>query len=163
MRRRISALVVLAMVTAGCGSDEEPRPAIKSTRATTSAPSLGGSYERRLTRADIERTDRLRDESSAKQEKPRPGRLELALEEGTLTMTDVGAGVRIRQDFSATSDGAFRIGAYQAPDQGSFCGPEVSQTASYTWKRSGEVLTLAAEDDECADRDSILSGEWKRR
>ena len=57
-------------------------------------------------------------------------------------MTDVGAGVTIRQDFSATSDGAFRIGAYQAPEQGSFCGPDVSQTASYMWERSGDVLTL---------------------
>ena len=69
----------------------------------------------------------------------------------------------IRQDFSATSDGAFRIGAYQAPEQGSFCGPDVSQTASYTWERSGDGITLEAEQDECADRDSILSGEWKRR
>jgi hypothetical protein len=162
MRRRISALVVLAIITAGCGSDEEPRPATKNAR-TTSAPSLGGTYERRLTRADIERTDQLRGESSANQDKPRPGRLELALEEDTLTMTDVGAGVTIRQDFSATSDGAFRIGAYQAPDEGSFCGPEVSQTASYAWKRSGDVLSLDAEHDECADRDSILSGQWERR
>ena len=37
---------------------------------------------------------------------------------------------------------AFRIGAYQAPDQGAFCGPDVSQTASYSWERSGELLTL---------------------
>jgi hypothetical protein len=162
MRRRISALVVLAMVTAGCGSDEEPHPASKNAR-TTSAPSLDGTYERRLTRADIERADRLRDESSAHQETPRPGRLQLALEQGTLTMTDVGAGVTIRQDFSATADGAFRIGAYQAPDEGSFCGPEVAQTASYAWKRAGDVLTLDADHDECADRDSILSGRWKRR
>ena len=42
-------------------------------------------------------------------------------------------------------------------------GPEVSQTASYTWKRSGDVLTLEAKQDECADRDSILSGDWRRR
>ena len=61
MRQRISALVVLAAIAAGCGSDEEPRPATKDLR-TTSSPSLGGSYERRLTRADIERTDRLRDD-----------------------------------------------------------------------------------------------------
>ena len=162
MRQRISALVVLAAIAAGCGSDEESQPAAQKQR-TTSAPSLGGTYERRLTRADIERTDRVRDESGANQAKPRPGRLELSLEEGTPTMTDAGAGVRIRQDFSATSDGAFRIGAYQAPDQGSFCGPEVVQTASYTWKRSGDVLTLEADQDECADRDSILSGRWKRR
>ena len=78
-------------------------------------------------------------------------------------MTDVAAGVTIRQDFSATSDGAFRIGAYQAPDQGSFCGPDVSQTASYMWERSGDVLTLGPEQDQCPHRDSILSGEWKRR
>jgi hypothetical protein len=162
MRRRISALVVLAAIAAGCGSDEEPRPATEDL-STTSSPSLGGSYERRLTRADIERTDHLRDDPSANQEKPRPTRLELALEEGTLTMTDVGAGVTIRQDFSATSDGAFRIGAYQAPERGSFCGPEVSQTASYKWKRSGDMLTLEAEQDECADRDAILSGRWTRR
>jgi hypothetical protein len=128
---------VLGPFAAGWGPDEAPRPATKDLRTTSSA-SLGGTYER-------------------------PGRLELALEEGTLTMTDVGAGVTIRQDFSATSDGAFRIGAYQAPEQGSFCGPEVSQTASYTWKRSGDVLALAAEHDECADRDAILSGRWKRR
>jgi len=62
--------------------------------------------------------------------KPEPGRLKLELQNATLTMTDVGAGVTIRPDFSATSDGAFRIGAYQAPDQGTFCGPDVSQTAA---------------------------------
>lgn len=162
MRRGISALLALAALVAGCGSDEEPRRASQN-QGTTAGPLLGGAYERRLTRADIERTEHLREEASAHQGKPRPGRLELALDEGTLTMTDVGAGVTIRQDFSATSDGAFRIGAYQAPDQGSFCGPEVSQTASYTWKRAGEVLTLEAENDECADRDSILSGRWRRR
>jgi hypothetical protein len=160
MRKRISALLALAALGAGCGSDDEEPTTTRASQPTTS-PSLAGTYERRLTRADIERTDHLRDESPPNQEKPQPGPLELALEEGTLTMTDVGAGVTIRQDFSATSDGAFRIGAYQAPDQGSFCGPDVSQTASYTWERSGHVLTLGADQDECADRDSILSGEWK--
>jgi hypothetical protein len=78
-------------------------------------------------------------------------------------MTDVDAGLTIRQDFSATSDGAFRIGAYQAPDQGSFCGPDVPQTAAYTWKRSSGVLMLKAAQDECADRDSNLTGRWQRR
>jgi hypothetical protein len=163
VNRRISALLVLAAFVAGCGSDDEEPPATGASQPTTSSSSLAGTYERGLTRADIERTDHLRDESLPNQEKPQPGTLELTLERGRLTMTDVAAGVTIRQDFSATSDGAFRIGAYQAPDQGSFCGPDVSQTASYTWERSGDVLTLGAEEDECADRDSILSGEWKRR
>jgi hypothetical protein len=160
MSERIFVFVVLAVLAAGCGSDDE---APSASQPTTSAPSLAGTYERSLTQADIERTDRLRDESVPGQEKPQPGLLKLGLERGTLTMTDVGAGVTIRQDFSATSDGAFRIGAYQAPDQGAFCGPDVSQTASYTWKQSGDVLTLKADQDECADRDSSLSGRWQRR
>jgi hypothetical protein len=165
MTARIPAFLALAALAAGagCGSDDDDSTAASPGAVTTSAADLAGSYERRLTHADIDRTDDLRDESVPGQGKPEPGPLELALEDGTLTMTDVGAGVTIRQDFSATSDGAFRIGAYQAPDQGSFCGPDVSQTASYTWKRSGDVLTLGAEQDECVDRNSVLSGEWKRR
>ena len=160
MSERIFVFVVLAAFAAGCGSDDETPPA---SQPTTSAPSLAGTYERSLTHADIERTDHLRDESVPGQEKPQPGPLKLGLERGTLTMTDVRAGVTIRQDFSATSDGAFRIGAYQAPEQGAFCGPDVSQTASYTWEQSGDVLTLKADQDECADRDSSLSGQWQRR
>jgi hypothetical protein len=164
MNRPISALLAVAAVAAGCGSDRDEKPTATAASApTTSSPSLAGTYKRALTRADIERTDDVRNESGLHQEKPDPGPLELALERGTLTMTDLGAGLTIRQDFSATSDGAFRIGAYQAPEQGSFCGPDISQTASYTWKRSGEVLSLQAEQDECADRDSILSGDWERR
>jgi hypothetical protein len=78
-------------------------------------------------------------------------------------MTDIGADFTVRQDFSGTSDGELRIGAYQAPDQGAFCGPDVSQTAVYTWALEGDVLTLKAEQDECADRDSSLTGKWRRR
>lgn len=69
----------------------------------------------------------------------------------------------MRQDFSATSDGAFRIGAYQRPEEGSFCGPDISQTAAYTWRLTGDARTLKAEEDHCADRDSVLSAEWKQR
>ena len=163
MRGPIPALVVLVALVAGCGSEDEEVTPSAASQPTTSSSGLTGTYERMLTRADIERTEQQRDESGAGQEKPRPGPLELALRPGTLELTDVGADLTIRQDFSATSDGALRIGAYQAPDKGSFCGPDISQTASYTWRRSGEVLTLNAEQDECADRDSILSGEWRRR
>ena len=164
MNGRISALIVLAALAAGCGSDDDDGSTGTSPAAAeSSAADLAGTYERALTSADIERTDDLRDESAPGQGKPEPGPVELALERGTLTMTDVGAGLTIRQDFSATSDGAFRIGAYQAPDQGSFCGPDVPQTAAYRWKQSGDVLTLTADQDECADRDSILSGDWRRR
>jgi hypothetical protein len=163
MTARISAVLVLAALAAGCGSDDDGSTATSPGAATTSAADLAGAYQRTLTHADIERTGDLRDESAPGQGKPEPGPLKLTLEDGTLTMTDVGAGVTIRQDFSATSDGAFRIGAYQAPDRGSFCGPDVPQTAAYRWKQSGDVLRLTADQDECADRDSSLSGEWQRR
>ena len=165
MTARIPAFLALAALAAGagCGSDDDGSTATSPAAVTTSAADLAGTYERKLTHADIDRTDALRDESAPGQGQPEPGPLKLALEDGTLTMTDVGAGLTIRQDFSATSDGAFRIGAYQAPEEGSFCGPEVSQTASYTWRRNGDVLTLAARQDECADRDTILSGDWRRR
>ena len=163
MRCRISALLIVAALGAGCGSDEEKPAAASKSQRTTSAPSLAGSYERRLTKADIERTDGMRNEAGPNQEKPKPGPLELTLDAGTLAMTDIGAGLTVRQDFSATSDGDLRIGAYQAPDQGAFCGPDVSQTAVYTWKLKADVLTLKAEQDECADRDSSLTGKWRRR
>jgi hypothetical protein len=164
MSTRISALLVLAALAAGCGSDDDGGSTATSSGAvSTSAADLAGTYDRAVTPADIERTDELRDESAPGQGKPEPGPLKLALENGTLTMTDVRPEVTIRQDFSATSDGAFRIGAYQAPEQGSFCGPDVPQTAAYTWKRSGDMLTLKAVQDKCADRDSSLSGRWHQR
>ena len=146
-----------------CGWNADGAQRLRALRARDYAADLAGTYERTLTRADIARTADLRDESASGQSEPEPGPLKLALEDGTLTMTDVGAGVTIRQDFSATSDGAFRIGAYQAPEQGSFCGPDVPQTAAYTWKQSGDVLRLKADQDECADRDSSLTRQWERR
>jgi hypothetical protein len=154
------AVIWSIAVLAGCGSSDEEAAA---PARTTSAPALSGSFEREMTKADIARTDARRDESGPGQEKPEPGPLELTLEDGTLAMTDVGAGFTIRQDFSATSDGELRLGAYQAPDQGAFCGPDIPATATYTWKLSGDELTLAPKQDACADRDSSLTGDWKRR
>jgi hypothetical protein len=167
--RTLAATAVLAAAACGCGSDDANDAGGATTKATKAAngsgsatSSLVGSYGRRLTRADIERTDRLRKEGP-NQEKPGPGPQELTFSEGTLKLISPHPQVTILQDFSATSDGALRIGAYQRPDKGSFCGPDVPQTASYTWSLDGDVLTLKAKEDECADRDSILSGSWKRR
>src|ERR687885_79551 len=106
MNRRFSVLVALAALVAGCGSDGEQKPgAAAASGTTTAAPSLAGTYERRLTHADIERTDDRRNESQSGQHKPDPGPLRLTLARGTLTMTDMRAGLTVRQDFSATSDG----------------------------------------------------------
>jgi hypothetical protein len=155
----IASLAALAGL-AGCGSDDE-NPA--ASMPTVKAPALNGTFERQMIKADIERTDKLRDESGPGQEKPKPGPLQLMLKDGTLAMTDVGASLTVRQDFSATTDGELRVGAYQAPDRGAFCGPDIPATATYTFELSGDVLTLEPKQDGCADRDASLTGTWKRR
>lgn len=176
MSMRFSMAAVLAAALAalavGCGSDDDDAAGSTGSEAggaaaTSAMPKLAGDYRRNVTRDDIMRTDELRragaQEAGAQLQRPEPGPAALTLADGTLTMTDPRADLTIAQDFSATSDGAFRIGAYQHPEKGSFCGPEVPQTASYSWTLSDGVLTLRAKDDPCADRDSTLSGEWKAR
>jgi len=165
--KMVVATVALAALLAGCGSDDDDAGNSPQATATTAATSsLVGEYRRTLTAADIERTDDVRQEARQEggplQERPEPGPQALELRDGTLELVDLGAKLTVLQDFSATSDGAFRIGAYQRPEEGSFCGPDIAQTAAYTWKLAGDVLTLTAEQDPCADRDSVLSGEWKR-
>jgi hypothetical protein len=158
------ATVALVALLAGCGSDDDDAAQTPQATATTTATAGPvGEYRRTLTAADIERTDDIRQEAGPTQERPEPGPQALTLRGGTLKLVDLGAKLTVRQDFSATSDGAFRIGAYQRPEEGSFCGPDIAQTAAYTWKLAGDVLTLTAKQDPCADRDSVLSGRWTRR
>ena len=138
MSRNLARAAAIVTVMAGCGS----APAAPSSEVSSAVSRIAGEYTR---------------------SRPNTGPLALTLTDGTLKLVDRGAGVTILQDFSATTDGALRIGAYQHPERGSFCGPEVPETASYTWRVAGGVLTLAASDDPCADRDASLSGAWTRR
>lgn len=166
--RTVAAAATLAVLAVGCGSDDGGTgDGGSTTEASNSATStLAGEYGRTMTAADVARTEDVRQEAQqeagSNQEPPEPGPLTLTLTDGTLILTGRdGAGVTVYQDFSATSDGDFRLGAYQNPELGSFCGPEVPQTASYSWELSGDVLELRATQDRCADRDSILSGAWQ--
>ena len=163
----VATAVAAAVLAIGCGDDDDGNDgagtAARTEKAGSAVAGLEGDYRRNMTEADIARTEAVRGELGPNQQRPEPGPLTLKLSEGTLKLVDLGARLTILQDFSATSDGAFRIGAYQRPDRGSFCGPDVSQTASYEWKLSGDALTLKATEDACADRDSSLSGVWKRR
>ena len=115
-KRRAVATMALAAPLAGCGSEDrdngtnaEPR----AQRATSATPRLVGDYPRALTEADVRRTEKVRRAAGPNQGRPEPGPLELRLSDGTLKLVDLGADVTILQDFSATSDSAFRIGAYQ--------------------------------------------------
>ena len=165
------ALACLGLAGAGCGSADDDATTAAAPAATASAPApaaaavpqeLLGTYARRVTRADIQRTDKLRNESGNEQDAPTPGAVRLVLTATQLTFTDRGVQppFTIRQSISPAA-GRLAIDGYIHPEAGSFCGPEVPQNASYAWSRAGDVLTLKATDDRCADRDSLLTGDWR--
>ncbi len=160
------ALTCFGLTVIGCGSDDDgsrPAPAAQATTtpAAGAPQELLGTFQRRVTRADIARTDKLRDESGAHQDAPAPGPVGLVLTATQLTLTDRGVDppLTIRQSISPAA-GRLGIDGYIHPEVGSFCGPEIPQNASYRWSRAGDVLTLESTDDPCADRDSVLTGAW---
>lgn len=173
---RALAVTALAtsLVVAGCGSDDEPAattsastPAVAATGppAATIPAELVGTYERRITRADIKRTSAIRNEAGAGQEEPKPGPGRLVISaSGPLRFLDLGVSppFAIDQNVTATSS-RLAIESYAHPEKGSFCGPEIAQNASYSLALDGGILTLKALDDPCADRDSTLTGAWRRR
>jgi hypothetical protein len=165
------AVAALAVVPAGCGSGDS-KDSSAATAATkpagTTQPSslpaqLAGGYTRYVSRADIERTQKKRSEVGRNQTKPKPERYLLFFEAGGVTVRTPKADFVVPEDYSATDDGRLVIRGYQHPEAGAFCGPEIAQNASYTWKVSGDKLTLRAVKDPCADRDSTLAGVWSRR
>ena len=174
MNRRAfpAAATALALVAAGCGSDDKTsdQPAASSTTAasTTAAagtalpPGLAGSFQRAVTTADIDRTQKKRSEIGPNQEKPKPEGALLFVEPGTLTVRNSKATFVVQQDYSASA-GRLTIRGYQHPEVGAFCGPEVPQNATYAWKSDGDKLTLRVIADPCADRDSTLTGVWTKR
>jgi hypothetical protein len=163
-----------ALAVAGCGSDDDttsgaaataPTASRAATATTPTVPSdLLGTYERRVTRADIARTQKFRDEAGPHQEAPEPGPARLVITASSLKFVDLGADppFTIEQSITATAD-RLSIEAYVRPDRGAFCGPEIPQNTAYGWVRTGAVLKLTAQDDPCADRDSSLTGAWKRQ
>jgi hypothetical protein len=161
-----------SLIATGCGSgDDKPaRPAAPPAAATTppaaSVPTgIAGTYDRRVTSADIKRTAATRNESGNAQEAPEPGPVRLVIgSSGAMRFLDMGVSppFAIDQNVSATAD-RLAIDGYAHPEKGSFCGPEIAQNASYGLKLDAGILTLKALDDPCADRDSLLTGAWKRR
>ena len=169
-----TVLAAAGLALAGCGSDDEnsannePQAPPPTATTTASAPAIPndllGTYERRVTRDDIERTQKTRDESGPNQEKPVPGPARLVISASALKFTDLTAKppFTIEQSISATAD-RLTLEAYIRPDKGSFCGPEIPQNASYRWERDGAALRLSADADPCADRDSSLTGTCNSR
>jgi hypothetical protein len=167
-----TAVAGVGLALAGCGADEDNSAnsdtQVGGATATASAPAipseLRGSYERRVTRDDIERTQKIRDESGHNQQKPIPGPARLVIRASSLKFIDltVDPPLTIEQSITATAD-RLSLESYIRPDKGSFCGPEIPQNASYRRARNGAVLHLTALRDPCADRDSSLTGAWNSR
>ncbi len=161
-----AALAAVALVV-GCGSGHKSAaPASTAAAAKPGTASLYGTYERDVTKADIERTDKIRSEAGPNQEKPKPDHAVLTIAEGDPqgTITVNGSdGFTVTMDMNATASGTLDLSTYVDPRKDAFCGPEIPQPASYAWNLKGRTLVLKAKNDPCADRDSTLTGKWTRR
>ena len=163
-------LSVAALAGAGCGDDDEqPAPATTTAAApaaTTAASAVPyGTYVRKVTKADLDRTEKLRDEYGPNMEIPPTGEYRLVIAQGAaqdvLKATDP-ADFTIDQDIRVDGD-VIRLTSYVDPNRGVYCGPEIPAQAQYTFKLSGDALELEpTTQDPCADRDSILSGTWAK-
>jgi hypothetical protein len=163
----ITAPLASLVLVAGCGSDHTSATAASTAGAAKpGTASLYGTYERDVTKADIQRTDKFRSESGPNQEKPKPDHVVLTIAEGDpqSTITATGSdGFAAAMDMTATASGKLDLSTYVDPGKGAFCGPEIPAPASYSWELQGRTLVLTATNDPCADRDSTLTGKWTRR
>jgi hypothetical protein len=160
----------LAVTGAGCGSDDDdkaPGATKPSTTTSASAPATApyGTYVRTVTKADLQRTAKLRDTYGPGQELPPAGRYRLVIARGAgqdvLKVTDPGD-FTIGMTVTAEESGLF-LSEYVDPAKGSFCGPEVAAAVAFRYTASSEGIELSPESaDPCADRDSILTGTWKK-
>jgi hypothetical protein len=167
MSHRVPTLIVAAaLVAGGCGgSSSNDKPATSgSTTAKQASAAPYGLYVRTVTKQDIARTAKLRDEHGPNQSTPGTGRYRLVIAKGAaqdvikVTGPD---GFTIGMDMDAVR-GTLKLTSYVDPAKGAFCGPEVPAQANYTFKAAGTSLQLHPSADPCADRDSLLTGTWSK-
>ncbi|MDQ3993735.1 MAG: hypothetical protein M3265_02935 [Actinomycetota bacterium] len=153
--RALFVVAAALLLLVGCASDEEaaPRTTSETTTAEAAAAAPFGEYEREVTQAELDRTAEKRPAGS---ESPPPGTYRLTLSEGNIIVVDPD-GFSISQELAVTRD-VLKVGRYIG--EGFFC-PNDS-ASSYSWKLDAEKLILAPDKDDCADRDSILTGSWTK-
>ena len=161
-RRSVLLLSAAALAVGACGDDGDPTAAGKPD--TTAAPSKAyGVYTREVAKADIERTMKMRHHPPGF-EPPPAGRYQMTLARGkgfdVVKITDPN-GFVIAMDSKLDGD-ELRFVAYAAPEVGVFCDASISAQARYALTPSDEAVKLAPTQDECADRDSVLTGTWRR-
>src|SRR3954465_15253277 len=99
------AVAALAVVPAGCGSDDASATANTTTTAAqpkqSGLPSeLAGGYTRFVSKSDIARTQAKRSEVGSNQEKPKPERSLLFFESTGMTARNEKADFVVKQDYS---------------------------------------------------------------
>jgi hypothetical protein len=166
MSYRIAAItIVVALAASGCGDSGDKPASAASTPAVAQGPY--GLYVRAVTKQDIKRTAKLRDEHSPGQgtSAPPTGRYRLVIAKGgaqdVIKVTDPD-GFTVDMDMNVTP-GKLSLTSYVDPSRASFCGPEIPEQATYSFRSAGGSLTLSPRaSDGCADRDSLLTGTWAK-
>lgn len=125
---------------------------------------LIGTFTRRVTTADIARTQRFRHEPPDQVLPTGIWRLHI-VRTGLISFDDP-SGSGGNEAFTATPSGALTLHGpadwLNPPDrQGSFCGLEPD--GSWSWTEHARTLTLTPHHDTCADRNSMFSGAWTRQ
>ena len=158
-------IVAAALIAGGCGgSSGNDKPATSGSSAAHPSAAPYGLYVRSVTKQDIARTAKFRDEHGPNQSTPGTGRYRLVIAKGAaqdvikLTGPD---GFTIDMDMNVVP-GTLHLTSYVDPSRASFCGPEVPAAATYTFKAAASSLELHPNDDPCADRDSMLTGTWSK-
>jgi hypothetical protein len=166
MSYRVPTFIAFAaLVAGGCGGgSNNDKPATSGSPAAQTSAAPYGLYVRTVTKQDIARTAKRRDEHGPNQSTPGTGRYRLVIAKGAgqdvikVTGPD---GFTIGMDMDV-DPGSLRLTSYVDPAKGAFCGPEIAAQASYAFKVAASSLQLQPHDDPCADRDSIVTGTWSK-
>jgi len=133
---------------------------VASPSAGSATTGLVGKWTRVVTKADVARTKAFRDECAACFPTP-TGRATLVFTRGQFRATDAH-GFTVAENYSV-GGGLLHVGLYpKSNDEEGFCAPTVAQRAIYTWSVTGTTLSLSPTTDACADRDSLLTGTWRK-
>jgi hypothetical protein len=160
MKTHAIIITALTAVCLGaCGDDNEPA----AVQATATPSPAFGVYTREVTEADIERTMDARNDAPGFEPAP-AGRWQLTLAPGkgvdVVKVTDP-EGLTIEMDAKVDGD-ELRLVAYSAPEKGAFCDPAIAAQAKYELTVQDSAIALKPSADECADRDSVLTGTWTK-
>ena len=157
--RTLLSAALSALCLVACGDDDAPI----ATEATATPSAAFGVYTRDVTEADIKRTLNARHDAPGFEPAP-AGRWQLTIAPGkgidAIKVTDP-EGFTIAMDGKVDGD-ELRLAAYSAPEKGAFCDPAISAVATYELDVQDPEIALKPTADECADRDAVLTGTWKK-